>query len=262
MNIYDCHLHSRLSFDSVEDMENYVRIAAASGDERFITTEHTDLESNFSPSHEDIVPDFERQMCLMEELAGRYPIDMLMGIEVGWRKDIHRRNCRLVKKYPFDFVILSVHESDDTDVSFPEFRQEKTVDECYNEYLKLVYSAVSAFDDFDTLGHIDYLLRYAGDTDMERHRAMLEKIFSVLIEKGKALELNTKLFPDRRAVRRMEYAARLFVSMGGRYFTIGSDAHRTAYYKNGFSDGLRLLKERGAGGILLFKGRKPDIVRL
>ena len=43
MKLFDCHVHSSLSFDSNEPMENYVRKAVADGDEYFITTEHADL---------------------------------------------------------------------------------------------------------------------------------------------------------------------------------------------------------------------------
>lgn len=258
MNIYDCHLHSRLSFDSREDMENYVRIAVAGGDSRFITTEHMDLESHFSPRHFDIVPDFARQRRLLSQLAQKYPIEMLFGVEAGWRRDIRERNRQIISQNPFDFVIMSVHESERYDVSFPEFRQGRTVDRCYNEYLSLVCEAVESFDDFDTLGHIDYVLRYAGHTDLDRHSRLLKKIFRRLIEKDKALELNTKAFPDPQAVERAVKAVKLYTSMGGIKFTMGSDAHKTQYYKNGFETGIRLLKEHGVDSLRFYRQRKGE----
>ena len=46
MKLFDCHLHTDLSFDSREPMENYVKQAVAAGDDYFISTEHFDLESH------------------------------------------------------------------------------------------------------------------------------------------------------------------------------------------------------------------------
>lgn len=260
MNLFDCHLHSDFSFDSSENMENYIKKVKKNGDKYFITTEHMDLESNFN--HTDIIPNFDLQQKKINELSQKYDMNILFGIEVGWRSDIHKRNMEIVRKYPFDMVILSIHESNEFDVSFPEFRQNKTTDECYNEYLELAYNAVSAFDDFDTFAHIDYVLRYIGNTDLSKHKEMLRKIFSVLIEKDKALEINTKLVPQPDAMARIEYIIRLYTSMGGKKVTIGSDAHYVKAHKNGFEETIELLKKYGIDHTYVFIGRKGIKIKI
>ena len=97
MKLFDCHVHSSLSFDSNETMENYVRKAVADGDEYFITTEHADLESYIFQG-EDILADIEKQQRIVSQLNEKYPIKVLLGIEVGWKKSIHQRNMDIVKK--------------------------------------------------------------------------------------------------------------------------------------------------------------------
>ena len=115
MNVIDCHVHSDLSFDSREPMENYVKQAVLQGDKYFITTEHFDLESHVMGG-EDIAADLDRQQRLIEELNAKYPVKVLFGVEIGWRKSIHNRDVAVALSKPFDMIILSVHETDYADV--------------------------------------------------------------------------------------------------------------------------------------------------
>ena len=238
MKLFDCHVHSSLSFDSNETMENYVRKAVADGDEYFITTEHADLESYIFQG-EDILADIEKQQRIVSQLNEKYSIKVLLGIEVGWKKSIHQRNMDIVKKYPFDMVILSIHETDYN--STPETIGEN-------------------FDDFDTFAHIDYVLRYVGHTDMSKHKEQLTEVFTKLIAKGKALEINTKTFPDPQAVERMEYIVSLYTSLGGKKITLGSDAHQVSRHKNGFDKVIATLKANGVDSVCVFVGRKEHTV--
>ena len=85
MNVYDCHLHSAISFDSSEDMENYIKLSVKNRDRFFITTEHVDLESNLA-RQKDLIADFEKQKNQLAQLQEKYPeIDLLFGVEIGWR---------------------------------------------------------------------------------------------------------------------------------------------------------------------------------
>ncbi len=261
MNLFDCHLHTSLSFDSREEMENYVKKAVSDGDEYFITTEHADLESHIFQG-EDILADIDLQQQIISQLNEKYPIKVLLGIEVGWRQAIHRRNVNIVKSYPFDMVILSVHETDESDVSTPIFSRGKTTDQCYDEYLDCICKAIDFFDDFDTLAHVDYVLRYVGHTDLSKHKEKLTAVFTRLIEKGKSLEINTKPFPQPQAVERMEYIIDLYTSLGGRKFTIGSDAHQVSRHKNGFDVVKAALKAKGITTVRVYIGRKEYEVQI
>lgn len=261
MKLFDCHVHSSLSFDSREPMENYVRKAVADGDEYFITTEHADLESYIFQG-EDILADIEKQQRIVSQLNEKYPIKVLLGIEVGWKKSIHQRNMDIVKKYPFDMVILSIHETEQYDVAAPRFREGRTADDCYREYLDMALEAIENFDDFDTFAHIDYVLRYVGHTDLSKHKEQLSAVFTKLIAKGKALEINTKTFPDPQAVERMEYIVSLYTSLGGKKITLGSNAHQVSRHKNGFDKVIATLKAVGIDSVCVFIDRKEQKVSI
>ena len=261
MNVIDCHVHSDLSFDSREPMENYVKQAARQGDKYFITTEHFDLESHVMGG-EDIAADLDRQQRMLEELNAKYPVKVLFGVEIGWRKSIHNRDVAVSLSKPFDMIILSVHETDYADVATPLFSQGKTTDQCYNEYLDCVINAINSFDNFDTFAHIDYVLRYVGHTDLSKHKQKLEQIFKMLIERGKALEINTKVIHDPQAVERMKYIVGLYASVGGKKITLGSDAHTADKYKNGFELVIETLKANNINSVCGYVGRKEIVVQI
>ena len=260
MNVYDCHLHSAISFDSSEDMENYIKLAVKNKDQVFITTEHVDLESNLADQR-DLVADFEKQKVKLAQMREKYPqIDILFGVEIGWREDIHHRDVELSHSQDFDMVILAVHENVKGGDAFSKLKESANVDVRYDEYLKLCYNAVCAFDNFDTFAHVDYMLRYIGHTDLRNHTEMLTKIFNKVIEKDKCLEINTKLVPHPEAMDRIDYILQLYTSLGGKKVTIGSDGHNMAFYKNGFRDAMKLMDKYGIKEVYGFKGRQPCAV--
>ncbi len=255
MIIIDCHVHSDLSFDSREPMENYVKQSAQMGEEYFITTEHFDLESHVMGG-EDISADLDRQEMLIKQLSEKYGVKVLFGVEIGWRKSIHDRDVQVALSKPFDMIILSVHETDYADVATPVFREGKTTDQCYNEYLDCIIDAITSFDNFDTFAHVDYVLRYVGHTDLAKHKEKLTKIFTMLMERGKALEINTKTIPDPQAVERMKYIVSLYASLGGKKITLGSDAHFAHKYKNGFDIVIQTLKANNINSVCAYIERK------
>ena len=254
MNVIDCHVHTDLSFDSREPMENYVRNAALNGDEYFITTEHFDLEIRIMDG-EDIAADLDRQQQIIKELNEKYPVKVLLGVEIGWKPSIHNRDVAVAASLPFDMILLSLHETDEADVATEEFRRGKTVDQCYDEYLDCIIEAINAFDNFDVFTHIDYILRYVGHTDLSHHKEKLTTVFKLLMEKGKCLEINTKTFPDPQAQERMEYLVKLYAALGGNSITLGSDAHFANKHKNGLDQVIDCLKRNGINHVCAFIGR-------
>lgn len=260
MNLYDTHLHSDFSPDSFEPMENYAKKAAENGDERLITTEHLDIDC-YSDGF-DIIPDFEKQYETTRYLSKKYNMDVLFGVEAAHRIDLVKRNNRIIKKYPFDMVILSVHEAPDKNMPRPWNRQDLTMQDRYNTYLHLAKQALVMNDDFDAFAHIDYPLRYIGHTDPARHEEILREIFSLVIQKDKALEINTKQFPDKMTVKRAEYFLKLYTDMGGKKITLGSDGHSVRVFKNGFDVAGQLLKGVGVDRVCVYKNRQESTILL
>ena len=58
------------------------------------------------------------------------------------------------------------------------------------------FGIVENFDDeFDALGHLDFIARYGGfenrKIEYEEHSELIDKILTMLIEKEKGIEINT-----------------------------------------------------------------------
>lgn len=244
MKIYDQHLHSLLSFDSSEKWENYLDLAVSRGVTKFVTTEHLDLQCCLLG--EDLIPDFQQQNNLIEKLQSKYPgVKLLKGVEIGYKRRLAYENSRIVESGDFDVVVMSVHDSEVIDVATAGFMVGKTADQGYSEYLRLYKNLVEHSDNFDILGHVDYLLRYIDRIDISKHRGELEDIFKTLIEKKKALELNTRFIYAYNDTSYLEYIFNLYYECGGRMVALGSDGHSADKYMGGFDKAIGLLKNIG-----------------
>lgn len=140
------------------------------------------------------------------------------------------KNRKLIQNFPFDMVIGSVHTARETDLYDPAyFRLFSDKETAYSAYLETIYENIKEYEDFDTLGHIDYIVRSAPYEDpvlrFEDFPEILSAILRVLAEKEKSLEINTRLFGNQNAVHALERIILQFVTEGGKTVTIGSDAH-------------------------------------
>ncbi|MEG2082467.1 MAG: PHP domain-containing protein, partial [Oscillospiraceae bacterium] len=176
MGIYDQHLHSKFSYDSRQEMEEYIIAAKAQGDKIFTTTEHMDLDSSITDC--DMVPDFANLLAERSRLAKKYDIEILNGIEIGYKPITQEKIEKVISHHSeFDVIILSIHEDEYGDVATQALLQNKTPDIAFTHYLELVLYAVTHFSDFDILGHIDFIIRYVGQLDIKKYEKKLIEIF-------------------------------------------------------------------------------------
>ncbi len=139
---------------------------------------------------------------------------------------------RLFARYPFDFIILSVHEVDDQEFWTQDFQRGRAQKE-YNEryYEELLY-LVRNYHNYSVLGHMDLITRYdkAGIYPFEKLKPVLTEILETVIADGKGIEVNTSShrygLPDLTPSR---HILKLYRELGGRIITIGSDSHKPAH---------------------------------
>ena len=59
---------------------------------------------------------------------------------------------------------------------------------------------LKAFDCFNVLGHLDYIVRYGPyedkTVDHQKYQDIIDEIFKTLIQKGKGIEVNTSGYRD------------------------------------------------------------------
>ena len=117
--------------------------------------------------------------------------------------------------------------------------------------------------DFDVLSHLTCPLRYINgkyqkNLDWHIVEEKIRRIFRALIERGIALEINTSCvgsfydewLPNKELID-------LYLEMGGRLFTLGSDAHKAQKIGLGFPEVMDYLRSRGVTQLVYYKNRQP-----
>ena len=100
---------------------------------------------------------------------------------------------KLFASYPFDFIILSIHQVGDEEFWTNEYQSTRTQQE-YNEgYYKELLSVVQNYHNYSVLGHMDLIVRYdeQGPYSFEKVKPIITEILKTVIADGKGIEVNT-----------------------------------------------------------------------
>lgn len=221
--MFDTHMHCTFSVDSQMSIQEAAQ-AAKDLNIGIIITEHMDIDYPTNPqSFLFDVADYFKEF-------GEYRNEqLLLGIEIGLQTICHAANTDIVKAGPFDMVIGSIHVAERVDVYMNSFYQGRGKRQAYDVYWRDMLACVRDYQDYDTLGHIDYICRYASYADPNLALAEADvwaEICAHLIKNCKALEINTRRLDDRLAVNSLQPFYELYKDLGGKYVTLGSDAHR------------------------------------
>ena len=239
--IFDSHMHTKYSADSEMIAQEAIDRAKKIG-LGVVFTEHldyglkseADIDFNFEP---------EEYWREYETLRG---LNVRLGVEVGMKSDIRSHNAEFIKRAPFDLVIGSIHLVDDYDIYYPDFYVGKDKETAYHKYFKAMIEE-AAVGDFDVLAHIDYICRAAPYEDPEIDYATftddIDQILKIVVERDKVLELNTRRLNTRRGLKELVPIYSKYKKLGGKYITIGSDAHRVAAVGNYFDVALDFARE-------------------
>ena len=255
--LFDSHMHTCFSTDSKMIIDE----AVARGRQLNIgitITEHMDISY---PGPLAFIFDVDQYF---NEYKKYRSDNVLLGIEVGMRSDCLDENCHLVESYPFDYVIGSVHVVDNIDIYTPEFYQGRSKQDVYRQYFEAMQECVSCYDSIHSLGHIDYIARYARFADPEIYynefKEHIDEILTTLARKGKALEINTRRLSSKEAIDNLVPIYKRFYEVGGRLVTIGSDAHRVTEVGRGLAEGVEIA-DRTKLKVVYFKNGQPQYVK-
>ncbi|NMA96398.1 MAG: histidinol-phosphatase HisJ family protein [Clostridiales bacterium] len=264
--MFDYHIHSKFSVDAKMSMDEACERAINLGVKEIVFTDHIDMDWPDDDRH-FAIENIEEYILDIERVQRRYKDSLIVkkGMELGYQPHlIDELNLR-VKRFPVDFIISSIHVIDGLDPYKQTYYEGKTKKESYERYYEEILHMIQNFDNFDVVGHIDYVKRYSPiPWEKGEHlygMDILDEIFKLLIEKGKGIEVNTSGYrhvsntpmPDMEIVKR-------FHSMGGEIITIGSDAHSVEGVAYLFERALKELKDIGVDKLCLFTNRRPDFV--
>lgn len=264
---HDCHIHTWFSADGEMDPTNVIGIAKSKGLSGIYFTDHEDIgiEHGGRPFLLDI-PEYFSTMTNYAKEHSDENFYIGVGIEMGLMTHIVDEVKAVLESADFDFCIGSIHCVDKQDVYYDEFYENRDLLETYKYYLDHMYDNLVAFSDFDTLGHMDYLVRYAkrfADSrglpvpkfiDEERE----ERVLDFLIKHDLALEVNTA--SKKYGLKDPNPSFRIlqkYYDMGGRMITLGSDAHQYEYIASDIPEVIEHLKRIGFNSYFIYKKRKP-----
>lgn len=258
----DYHLHTAYSFDSTEMMEDIVKRAIELDLNEIVFTDHLETLDPNVGIHKII--DYDRYVGELEALREKYgkSIDLKLGAEINLEPSIKNEINNYLNKYPFDFVIGSLHAAEFEDFAMSDFSDGKSRDEYYDDYFKWGIDCVKKDFNFCVLGHIDYIVRYGGYKekylDMDIHKGAISEILKTLISNGKGIEINTAgIRYNLGHVHPKVEILKLYKSLGGEIITVGSDAHRKSDLAKDFDTAKHLLKDCGFEYYTRFEKMKP-----
>lgn len=251
MEYYDQHLHTFLSFDSEEQFENYLTYEP----EFFVATDHFDLK-NPSTGGQDDIPDYAALVKKHHELAGK--TTLLKGIEIGIVPGQETAINEYLAAHPYDLRLVSIHQNGKFDYMSDDVLTMDKYDVA-SRYFAQMAEVLDRFDQGQILTHFDYGLRrfdFSPEELADHYEGVLTTIFKKVIDKEMAIELNAKSCGPYQNEALYRYAVPLYQSLGGKLFTLGSDAHKAKDYRLLFPEMAGLLKEFGVDHLMVFQGKE------
>ena len=274
MLLADTHTHTKFSSDSKADPREMLSAAKAAGLSALCFTDHMDLD--FPGDDTLFVFDtkeyFKELLPLREQtLSDNTMPELLLGIELGLRPnrpDLRDRMDSLLAEHPYDFVLGSTHVVDELDPYYQEYWE--LPGDRLLRYFEDIRTNVAEHTNFDSLGHLDYIIRYLPDSVslvkdymVRDYMDLIEETLRTLISRGQALEINTAglrkglSFPHPKEEILLRYK-----ELGGELLTLGSGAHYPSDVGADIKRCAELIKTLGFRYYAVYKERKPGMVKL
>ena len=280
----DYHVHTEFSDDSNYPMEQVIKDAITKGFDELCFTDHVDYgikkdwdepgemiyrkggagEPDQMPVANVDYPVYYKTFQKMKELY-QDKISLKFGLEFGMQAHTVEKYEKLFSRYPFDFIILSVHEIEDKEFWDQGFQNGMTQQEYNERYYEEMLYLVQNYHNYSVLGHMDLITRYdkAGVYPFEKLKPILTKILKTVIANEKGIEVNTSshryglkdLTPSRDILK-------LYKKLGGKIITIGSDSHKPGYLGAFVDETKEELRSLGFEYICTFDKMKPAYHKL
>ncbi len=262
-NIVDLHVHTDNSFDGNHSATFFCEKAEMTDLRAIAFTDHCEVDQFRGDLSYDkrIFQAFFEISKVRSAFRGKLLI--LNGIELGQPAYDTEIAERILNTHDYDMILGSVHNlRGGEDFYFMKNltlkEAEKLLEEYFSEIIKML-----DWGNFDVLAHLTYPLRYFYsqsnlDIDLSKFERQIDEILMLTAKSDKALEINTaglrqpinKLSPEVDIVKR-------FKELGGKYVTVGSDAHYAEHLAADIDMAYNCALEAGFDSITFFQKRTP-----
>jgi len=253
--VRDLHIHTRHSCDSSAALAAYCAQALRQGVGTLCFTDHVD----YNPSDHGFGyynPDafFSDFLYIKEKYRGK--LTLLCGIEFS-EPHLYRDELAALSKLPYDYILGSVHYWYRDMFPSRMVKEGVPVEVCYALYWEEVLATVKA-GGFDALGHFDFPKRYYDRLIIDTDK--LHEICIAMVQNHICPEINTSSL-RKNAAEPMpgREILSIYNSCGGKYVTVGSDAHRPEELAAGNAQARELIDYFGFEEIIFMRreAREP-----
>jgi histidinol-phosphatase (PHP family) len=243
--MYDSHVHSEYSRDSSMTLETLAVTALKRGIHTIALTDHIDFDLG-----DDEWFEYDKRLAQIKKINARYhELTITNSVEIGLDLQAVDRMKDYLKSHPFEHRILSVHAIDGEELFEQRIFMNHEPMSVLKRYIEILSEGINLLDEFDVVGHLDYLRRYSPEIEAipsEQAAVLYDSILINLIKRDKGLEINTSaqyygnewFYPHPEILKR-------YKALGGRLVTIGSDSHVPQTLGNGFKEATQWVNDLG-----------------
>lgn len=252
----DSHLHTPMYKHAVGEPQAYLREARQAGLTGIVFADHSPMPGWFDPGSRMREDQLDTYIQSLEQLAADHP-DFYVGIglEADYHPGTERYVRALTRRYPFDYVIGSVHFIGAWPFDHPDHVYEyrwRDLRSVFKAYYELV-AASARTGLFHAIGHADLPKKF-GHLPEEGYLDLVEPVLKIMAAEGLALDVNTagwrkpvgELYPSPAV---LALARALGVGV-----VLGSDAHAAGEVGFRFSQARRLLLDAGYRTARFYRG--------
>ena len=257
----DYHLHSKYSFDGNQTIEQIILKAISMEIDEICLTEHISFDPKDSSYNFFEYNDYENEIKkFSKKYSGK--INIRKGLEIGEYHLYKEDFDKYFKEHNLDFIIGSIHNLNGR--GFRTNIAESGVKYTYETYFKEVLTFVK-MGDFDVLGHLDIVQRYAFETgkiyNLDDYKDYIYDILKVIISRGKGIEVNTSGLANNLLFPKLEIL-RMYKDLKGEILTVGSDAHTRNRVGENISYVYDMLKGIGFNYVFTYNNRQMNGITL
>ena len=261
VRVIDMHTHSDNSPDGTHSPMYMCEHAVKNGLRALAITDHCEIDKFFEQKYSSTVfHSYFESVKARSAFEGQLLV--LIGLEIGQASNNFQLCEKLIEKYPFDFILGSVHTPRGFREDIKEIEYDKLdVYEFMNNYFDEL-TDLAKWPGCDSLAHITCPMRriqgvYKIDFDYDKVSDSLDRLLLTIIENNKSLEVNTSglrqdiglMIPEERIIRR-------YKELGGQYITIGSDSHSAYDVGAGVEEAMSAIKECGFDKVTFYVSRQ------
>lgn len=262
MNLLDYHIHTHHSCDSRTSMQEACLAAISRNIGEIGFCDHYDLIPA-DPCFNYFQPEsFWEDITSCRHEFGENLV-IRAGIEIGEPHLFPRDVAHMLNSFPWDYALGSLHWVGE-EIVFDSPYFQRSEDEAYRTYFLALQELVSE-GNFDILAHMDVVKRrgfsYYGNYDPLRYEKEIRSVLKTIAARGLALEINTSAL--HRGVHDFTPSPIMvawFLEEGGRWITLGSDAHRLPQIGRGIRAAAQMAITAGFEGLASFHRRTPSLL--